>query len=80
MKLATLITLRPTLRILSLACAELAEILCGLWSHVRKELHLDAPKGLSCASLVVNPYRLSSAADNHSHRPCKRGDYGGYPG
>ena len=43
MKLATLIALRPTLWILSLACTELAKILCGFWSHVCEELHLNPP-------------------------------------
>jgi hypothetical protein len=79
MKLATLITLRPTLRILSLARAELAKILCGLWSHVCKELHLNSPKGLSCTSLVVNPTgSLAQPTTIPTEPSCAKGEIMGW--
>ena len=45
---APLVALRPARRVLRFACAELAEVLCGLGGDVLEELEGDASQRLAC--------------------------------
>ena len=48
MKLAAFVALRPSLGILVLACAVLAEVFGGLGGDVGEELHLHSAQWLPC--------------------------------
>ena len=45
---AAFVALRPSLRVLVLACAVLAKVLGGLGGDVGEELHLHSAQWLSC--------------------------------
>lgn len=50
MEPAALVALRPPEVVLGLACAILAEVLCGAWDHVGKEFHFDTAEWLAAES------------------------------
>jgi hypothetical protein len=50
MKFATLVPLRPPLRILRLASTELTEILGGTGSYIRKEFHFNSAEWFPCTA------------------------------
>lgn len=52
MELATFVALGLPFRVLALACAKLAEVLCRPGSRVGKELHFNPPKWFTWSRLI----------------------------